>query len=64
MKSIDLTSKALVLVVLILGSAFGNIPIVFGQGLEEEPNHPCPSAQNFGAVALPFPLDGSLVPSQ
>lgn len=60
MKSIDLTSKALVLVVFILGSAFGNIPMVFGQGLEEEPNHPCPSAQNFGAVALPFPLDGSL----
>ncbi|HSF33647.1 MAG TPA: hypothetical protein VLK82_24675 [Candidatus Tectomicrobia bacterium] len=34
--------------------------MVFGQGLEEEANHPCPSAQNFGVIALPFALDGSL----
>jgi hypothetical protein len=60
MKRPDLASKVFVVVVLILGSAFGNIPMVFGQGLEEEPNHPCPSAQNFGAIALPFTLDGSL----
>jgi hypothetical protein len=60
MKHINLSLKALVLAVLVLGSAFGNIPMVFGQGLEEEPNHPCQTAQNFGAVALPFTVNGSL----
>jgi hypothetical protein len=52
--------ESVVFVVLILGSVFGNIPMVFGQGLEEEPNHPCSTAQNFGAVALPFTVNGSL----
>jgi 5-hydroxyisourate hydrolase-like protein (transthyretin family) len=60
MKRTDLASKVLVLVVLILGSVFGDISMVFGQGLEEEPNHPCPTAQNFGAIALPFTVNGSL----
>jgi hypothetical protein len=57
---INLMLKALVLVMLVLGSVFGNIPITFAQGTEVEPNHPCPTAQNFGAVAFPFTLDGSL----
>jgi hypothetical protein len=52
--------KALVLVMLILGSVFGNIPMTFAQNTEVEPNHPCPTAQDFGAVVLPFTLDGSL----
>jgi hypothetical protein len=52
--------KALVLVMLVLGSVFGNIPMTFAQNTEVEPNHPCPTAQDFGAVALPFTLDGSL----
>jgi Bacterial pre-peptidase C-terminal domain len=60
MKHINLPLKALVLVMLVLGSVFGNIPMVFGQGLEEEPNNTCPTAQNFGAVALPFTVNGSL----
>jgi hypothetical protein len=60
MKHINLSLKALVLAVLVLGSVFGNIPRVFAQGLEEEPNHPCPTAQNFGAVALSFTVNGSL----
>ena len=52
--------KALVLVMLVLGSVFGNIPMTFAQNTEVETNHPCPTAQDFGAVALPFTLDGSL----
>jgi hypothetical protein len=52
--------KALVLVMLVLGSVFGNIPMTFAQNTEVEPNHPCPTAQDFGAVVLPFTLDGSL----
>jgi hypothetical protein len=31
MKRTDLASKVLVLVMLVLGSVFGNIPMVFGQ---------------------------------
>ena len=50
--------KALFLVVLLLGSVLGNIPMVFGQG--QESNNTCPTAQNFGAVALPFTVNGSL----
>ena len=30
------------------------------QGPDLEPNNTCPTAQNFGAIALPFSLDGSL----
>jgi len=52
--------RALVLVMLILGSVFGNIPMTFAQNTEVEPNHPCPTAQDFGAVVLPFTLNGSL----
>jgi hypothetical protein len=61
MKYLSLTFKALVSVVLVLGNVFGNISMVFGHDRgEEEPNHPCPTAQDFGAVALPFAVDGSL----
>ncbi len=60
MKRTDLASKGLVSLALILGTIFGNISMVFGQSLEDEPNHPCPTAQNFGVVALPFTLNGSL----
>lgn len=61
MKCTDITLKVLVLVVLILGSVLGNIPMVFGQGgLETEPNHPCPMAQRFEAIPFPFTVDGSL----
>ena len=60
MKRTDLASKTFVSLVLILGTVFGNISMVFGQGLEDEPNHPCPTAENFDSVALPFTLNGSL----
>jgi hypothetical protein len=60
MQRTGLALKVLVLVMLILGSVFDHIPMGFAQSLEEEPNHPCPTAQNFGAVALPFTVDGSL----
>jgi len=57
MKHIKSSMETVLLVVLIMG-VFGNISMVFGQ--EEEPNHPCPTAQNFGAVALPLTVNGSL----
>ncbi|MBI3798970.1 MAG: hypothetical protein HY268_18640 [Deltaproteobacteria bacterium] len=60
MKHGDLSLQALVLVMLLLGGVCGNVSTTFGQGLEIEPNNPCPTAQNFGAVALPFTVTGSL----
>jgi hypothetical protein len=34
----------------------------FAQGSEVEPNNTCPAAQNFGAVTLPFTVEGSIEP--
>ncbi len=34
--------------------------LAFAQGGEVEFNHPCPAAQDFGAVTLPFTVEGSL----
>ena len=59
MKRTFITSKVLVLVALILLGA-GHIPLTFAQGVEAEPNHPCTSAQDFGAITLPFTVNGSL----
>jgi hypothetical protein len=60
MRSTDRTSRAWTLAVLVLGGVLGLFPSVYGQGVEQEPNHPCPAAQAFGAVSLPFAVDGSL----
>ena len=58
MKRTFITSKVLVLVALILLG--GHIPLTFAQGVEAESNNPCTSAQDFGAITLPFTVDGSL----
>src|SRR5262245_12087168 len=60
MKDVDLVLKALALILLVLGGVFGTVATALGQGVEVEPNNPCPTAQNFGAVALPFTVAGSL----
>lgn len=49
-----------VLILLVLGSILGIFTFVLGQGMDEEPNNTCETAQAVGAVELPFTLDGSL----
>ena len=44
--------KALVLVMLILGSIFGNIPMTFAQNTGVEPNHP--HGSGFWGSCSPF----------
>src|SRR5262245_45984590 len=60
MQHVNLSLKALVVVMLLLGGVFGTVATSLGQGVEVEPNNPCPTAQNFGAVALPFTVWSSL----
>jgi hypothetical protein len=52
------TNLGLNTVILVLGVVLGLCSPVYSQ--EVEPNNMCPTAQNFGAIALPFTLDGSL----
>lgn len=58
MKRTLFNSKALVLVVLTLLG--GYIPLAFAQAEGPEPNNPCTSAQDFGAVGFPFAVEGNL----
>lgn len=46
----------------VLISFFTLIPLGFAQGADIEPNNPCPAAQDFGFVDLPFSVSGSLDP--
>jgi hypothetical protein len=51
--------KELILgIVFVWGSVLGAAPLAFGQ--DQEPNNTCLTAQDFGAVAFPFMVDGSL----
>jgi 5-hydroxyisourate hydrolase-like protein (transthyretin family) len=60
MKHAARISKAFVFVMLLLGGVLGTVATTLGQGVEVEPNNPCPIAQNFGAVTFPFTVNGSL----
>lgn len=46
----------------ILISFFTLMPLGFAQGEDVEPNNPCPAAQDFGFVDLPFSVSGNLDP--
>jgi len=48
---------------LVLGISLIASPGIFAQGTESEPNSSCAAAQNLGAVALPFILQGSVTTS-
>lgn len=57
MKPTDLMLQRVILVLIIFLCSFS---LAFAQGTETEPNDKCSNAQDFGAVALPFTVDGSL----
>ncbi|HEX3034568.1 MAG TPA: carboxypeptidase-like regulatory domain-containing protein [Thermodesulfobacteriota bacterium] len=59
-KFINVGVVALLPIILVLGVVLGSFSPALAQGVEEEPNNPCTSSQDFGAVALPFTVDGSL----
>lgn len=60
MKKPVLPLHVLVLAVLLAESVFCGISMACGQGTEMEPNDSSSSAQDFGQVALPFTVTGSL----
>lgn len=61
MKWTNLTLKDLILgIILVWATVLGSVPLAFAQGVDQEPNNTCQTAQNFGAVAFPFRVDGSL----
>jgi hypothetical protein len=45
---------------LVPGMVLSLLSPAFGQGVDTEPNNTCPTAQDFGAVAFPFTVTGSL----
>jgi hypothetical protein len=55
----EITFISLILV-FVLGIAFGNVPMALGLEAEVEPNNPCSAAQVFVSATLPFTLNGSL----
>jgi len=60
MKQIRYALQGWVLGLLVLGGTLGFVPLALAQGIDQEPNNACPMAQDFGAVALPFLIEGSL----
>lgn len=60
MRWTNLIRNSVILILFVVGIAFGSLSLVFGQETEQEPNSTCATAQDFGDVVLPFTLNGSL----